>query len=165
MRKVRGRFAVAMDDLARVLDEARVPYELLPHAHTESAVSQAEALGLAPAEVAKTLVVTTPDGYVRAVVPASERIDLRKLRDLRGGGKRAVYLASEADLARDYPEFDLGAVPPIGGGRRDPVVIDRRLAERDSTVLETGSHEESVRVQTGDLLRITEAEVADICRD
>jgi Ala-tRNA(Pro) deacylase len=144
---------VATEDLTRVLDEAGVSYELLPHVRTESAVAEAEALGIAAADVAKTLVVTTPEGYVRAVLPASERIDLRKLREVRGGGKKQVHLASEKDLARDYPEFDLGAVPPIGGGRRDPVV------------LEAGSHEESVRVPTGDLLRVTEAEVADICPD
>jgi Ala-tRNA(Pro) deacylase len=156
---------VATDDLTRVLDEAEVGYELLPHAHTESAVAQAEALGLTPADVAKTLVVTTPEGYLRAVLPASARIDLRKLRKARGGGKKKVHLASEEDLARDYPEFDLGAVPPIGGGRRDPVVIDSRLAERDSVVLEAGSHEESVRLATIDLVRVTEAEVADICTE
>jgi prolyl-tRNA editing enzyme YbaK/EbsC (Cys-tRNA(Pro) deacylase) len=56
-------------------------------------------------------------------------------------------------------------VPPIGGGRRDPVVIDSRLAGRDSLVLEAGSHEESVRVPTSDLMRVIEAEVADICVD
>jgi prolyl-tRNA editing enzyme YbaK/EbsC (Cys-tRNA(Pro) deacylase) len=49
--------------------------------------------------------------------------------------------------------------------RRDPVVIDSRLAERDSLVLEAGSHEESVRIPTSDLLRVSEAEVADICVD
>jgi Ala-tRNA(Pro) deacylase len=156
---------VATEVLTRLLDEAGVSYELLPHARTESAVAEAEALGIAAADVAKTLVVTTPEGYVRAVLPASERIDLRKLREVRGGGKKQVHLASEEQLARDYPEFDLGAVPPIGGARRDPVVVDSRLAERDSVVLEAGSHEESVRVLTGDLLRITEAEVADICPD
>jgi Ala-tRNA(Pro) deacylase len=156
---------VATEDLTRVLDEAGARYELLTHVRTESAVAEAEALGIASADVAKTLVVSTPEGYARAVLPASERLDLRKLRKLWGGGKRQVHLASEEDLARDYPEFDLGAVPPIGGGRRDPVVIDSRLAERDSLVLEAGSHEESVRVPTSDLLRVSEAEVADICVD
>jgi Ala-tRNA(Pro) deacylase len=155
---------MATEDLTRVLDEAGVRYELLSHARTESAVAEAEALGLAPADVAKTLVVTTPEGYVRAVLPASKRIDLHKLREVTGGGKKDVHLASEEDLARDYPEFDLGAVPPIGG-RRDLVVVDRRLAERDSIVLEAGSHEHSARVPTGDLLHVTAAEVADICVD
>ena len=156
---------MATEDLTRVLDEAEVPYELLPHERTESALAEAEVLGIAPADVAKTLVVTIPEGYVRAVLPASERIDLRKLREARGGdgSKKNVHLASEEDLARDYAEFELGAVPPIGGGRRDPVVIDSRLAEHDSVILEAGSHEQSVRLATADLLRVTEAEVADIC--
>ncbi len=156
---------MATDDLTRVLDEAGARYELLAHVRTETAVAEAEALGIASADVAKTLVVSTPEGYVRAVLPASERIDLRKLRKVSGGGKKKVHLASEEQLVRDFPEFDLGAVPPIGGGRRDPVVVDSRLAERDSLVLEAGSHEESVRISTGDLLRVSEAEVADICVD
>jgi prolyl-tRNA editing enzyme YbaK/EbsC (Cys-tRNA(Pro) deacylase) len=57
-----GRFAAATEDLTRVLDEAGPRYELLQHARTESAVAEAEALGFASADVAKTLVVTTPEG-------------------------------------------------------------------------------------------------------
>jgi Ala-tRNA(Pro) deacylase len=151
--------------LTSTLDEAGIRYELLPHAHTESAVAEAEALGLAPGEVAKTLVVTTPDGHVRAVLPASERLDLNKLRDLlREGGRHKVHLASEEDLARDYGEFELGAVPAFGGPR-DSVIVDRRIAERDSVVVEAGNHDQSLRVAAADLVRITGAQVADICED
>ena len=82
-----------------------------------------------------------------------------------GAGKKKVHLASEEALARDYPEFDLGAVPPLGGSRRDPVVVDRRVAERESVVLEAGSHDESFRIARDDLVRLTEAQVADISRD
>jgi Ala-tRNA(Pro) deacylase len=153
---------MAREDLTRVLDEAGVGYELLPHAHTESALAEAEALGLPPSDVAKTLVVATPEGYVRAVLPAAERIDLGKLRDLRGGSRKHVHLATEDDLTRDYAEFELGAVPPVGGRRRDPVVVDSRVASRDSVVVEAGSHDESVRIATADLVRVAEAEVADI---
>jgi Ala-tRNA(Pro) deacylase len=156
---------VATEDLTRVLDEADVRYELLPHAHTESAAAEAQALGLAPDDVAKTLVVTTPEGYLRAVIPASERIDLSKLRAERGGARKKVHLASEQDIARDYPEFALGAVPPVGGSRRDPVVIDSRVAEREAVVVEAGSHEESIRIATADLVRVAEAEIADISAD
>jgi Ala-tRNA(Pro) deacylase len=155
---------VATQDLIRVLDEAGARYELLPHAHTESAVAEAKALGMEPGEVAKTLVVTTPEGYVRTVLPASDRINLHKLREVLGGSKTSVHLASEEDLRRDYSEFELGAVPPVGG-RRDRVVVDSRLAGRDSVVLEAGSHEESLRIPTSDLMRVAEAVVADICED
>jgi Cys-tRNA(Pro) deacylase len=155
---------MASTDLTRVLEAEGVEYELLPHGHTESAVAEAEALGVDPTDVAKTLVVETPDGYARAVLPASERLDLRKLCDFLGADKKKVHLASEEALARDYPEFDLGAVPPLGG-RRDPVVVDRRIAERESVVLEAGSHDESIRVARDDLVRATGAKVADISQD
>jgi Ala-tRNA(Pro) deacylase len=156
---------VATEDLTRVLDEAGVNYELLPHAHTESAAAEAKALGVLPRDVAKTVVVRTPDGYLRTVVPASDRLDLHKLRAARGGSKTTVLLASEADLARDYSEFELGTVPPVGGSRRDPVIVDSRLALRDSVVLEAGSHEQSIRIWVQDLLRVSAAEIADISED
>ena len=151
------------EDLTSVLDAAGARYDLLPHAHTETAAAEAEALGLAPADVAKTLVVATPEGYVRAVLPASERIDLGKLSEIVGERKKALRLASEEELERDYPDFELGAVPPVGGARRDPVVLDSRLAERESIVFEAGSHEESVRLAPAELVRVAGAEVADIC--
>jgi Ala-tRNA(Pro) deacylase len=150
------------EDLTSVLEAAGARYDLLPHTHTETAAAEAEALGLAPADVAKTLVVATSEGYVRAVVPASERIDLGKLSQVVGERKKALRLASEDDLARDYPEFELGAVPPVGGARRDPVVLDGRLAEREAIVFEAGSHDESVRVAPAELVRIAGAQVADI---
>jgi prolyl-tRNA editing enzyme YbaK/EbsC (Cys-tRNA(Pro) deacylase) len=156
---------VATEDVTRVLDEAGVNYEVLPHARTESAAAEAKALGIPPGDVAKTLVVKTADGYLRTVMPAAKRLDLHKLREARGGSKTTIQLASEADLARDYAEFELGAVPPIGGGRRDPVVVDSQLARRDSVVLEAGSHEESIRIWVPDLLRVSGAEIADISED
>jgi Ala-tRNA(Pro) deacylase len=156
---------MATSDLTKTLDEAGVAYELLPHAHTETAAAEAEALGVEPLEVAKTLVVKTPEGYVRAVIPASHRLDLRKLRDLRRGGRHKVHLASEDDLRRDFPEFELGAVPPLGGGQRHPVIVDERVAGREAIVLEAGSHDESVRLAAAELVRAAGAEVADICED
>jgi Ala-tRNA(Pro) deacylase len=155
---------VATEDLTRALDEAGAAYELLNHAHTESALAEAQALGLAADDVAKTLIVKTADGYLRAVVPASCRLDERKVRDVTGGSKKDIHLAAEDDLRRDYPDFELGAVPPVGGSRRDPVIVDSRVKARESVVLEAGSHEQSVRIATADLVRAAGAEVADICR-
>jgi len=152
---------VTTSDLTSVLDESDVSYELLPHAHTESALAEAEALGVAPDDVAKTLVVKLPEGYVRAVLPASARLDLRKLRAIHGGGRHSVHLATEEDLRRDYPQFELGAVPPIGG-RSDPVVVDPKVANRESIVIEAGSHDESLRLAATDLIHVTRAAVTDI---
>ncbi len=149
--------------LAQVLDREGIGYDVIPHARTETARDEAAALGVRTGEVAKTLVVKTPDGYARAVLPASDRINMHKLRDALDGGKE-IRLATEDELGRDYPEFELGAVPPFGG-RPDRVVVDSRLAGRESVVLEAGSHEQSLRIETKDLLALANAQVADLSAD
>jgi Cys-tRNA(Pro) deacylase len=153
-----------MEDVTGFLDQAGVDHDVLEHAHTERAADEAAALGIEPEEVAKTLVLVTPSGNVRAVLAASERVDLHKVAAVLGVGGKSVHLATEDDLARDYGEFELGAVPPFGG-REDQVIVDEQLAERDSVVLEAGTHEQSVRLKAADLVRLTRAQVADICRE
>src|SRR2546428_13590053 len=111
----RGGSDVAASDVTSVLDEAGVSYELLPHAHTESALEEAEALGASPDDVAKTLVVKVPGGYTRVVLPASARLDMHKLREIHGGGRHKLPPATEGGLRRDYSEVELGAVPPFVG--------------------------------------------------
>jgi Ala-tRNA(Pro) deacylase len=153
---------VGTADFTRELIRERVDYELITHPHTESA--RAEALEVGLAEVGKTVVLTTGSGFVRAVVPTSERVDLHKVRALIGGGK-AVRLANEIELAGAYPMFELGAVPPFGGPSGDRTILDRQLAGREWIVLEAGSHEQSVRLRTRDIVRLGDAVIADLCED
>ena len=148
------------DALTDVLREHHIYYEVIPHRRTESAVAEAEVVGVDPDHVAKTLVLETEAGFVRAVLPAYERIDLRKVRAVLG--RREARLASEQVLAGAYPEFELGAVPPVGGPANDIVLVDDRTRREESVVFEAGSHEQSVRVKTSDLLSVTGARVADI---
>jgi Ala-tRNA(Pro) deacylase len=153
-----------MADVTRFLEEAGIDFDVLEHAHTERATDEAAALGIRPEEVAKTLVLVASSGNVRAVLAASERIDLHKVAGILGVGGKKVHLASEDNLAHDYPDFELGAVPPFGG-HEDHVLLDERLAGRDSVVVEAGSHDRSVRLKTADLVRLTKAQVADISRE
>jgi Ala-tRNA(Pro) deacylase len=149
------------DEITTRLRRERVDFGLLPHERSETACGEAVALGVAPAEVAKTVVLDTPAGYVRVIVPASARVDLDKVRRVVGGGRR-THVASEDDLARDYPEFEVGAVPPFGGLQNDPVVIDRSLLDAERVVFGAGTHTESVRISTQDLVWLTGARVVSV---
>lgn len=147
------------DALIDVLKREHVSYELIPHHHTETALAEASTLGVNPHQVAKTLILTTPFGFVRAVLAASDRLDLEKARQTLNTPD--VELASEETLVGAYPEFELGAVPPMGGAY-DRVLVDLRLFDSPFIVLDAGTHDESVRLRTGDLLSVAEAEVADL---
>lgn len=150
------------DALMDALKCEHVSYELFPHRHTETALAEAEVLHEDPHAVGKTLVLRTPCGYVRAVLRAVDRLDLEKARRALGTGE--VELASEEDLVGAYPEFELGAVPPVGGPY-DRLLVDVRLFESRFVLFDAGTHDESIRLRTGDLLSLAEADVADLARE
>lgn len=146
--------------LTRALDEAHIPFEVLPHSRSESALGEAVALAMPPDCVAKTVVVKTPTGNVRAVVSASDRVDFRELATHLGLARGDLRLATEGELVADYPSFEIGAVPPLGGERPEPVVVEQRLTESEWVVFDAGTHAESVKVATAALLEATGAPVA-----
>ena len=154
----------APDRLVEHLREAGCEFELLRHRRTLSAAAEARALGVLEQEVAKTVVVRDEEGrHVRAVVPASQRLDLEKVAE--AAGARTVVLLSEPDLISAYPQFELGAVPPFGGPGGDRVVVDRTVAAAGLVVLEAGVHDASLRLAASELVRICDAEVSDIARE
>lgn len=147
--------------LLESLDEAHVPYALIPHRPTKTAVAEAAELGVAPWQVVKTIVVTTPEGRVRVVLPASERLDLDKVAHVLRCHR--VELLSEEALADAYPEFEVGAVPPTHDGHRDRVLVDLRVCGVDTVYCEAGTHDQSLRLGTADLLELSDAAIADLC--
>lgn len=149
-----------VEPLTSHLDRKGIRYELLPHPRAYTAIDEARALGVSSDEFAKTVVLSTEHGLVRAIVAASDHVDLDKVQRLLDLIHRP-RVASEADLTIAYPQFELGAVPPVGGPH-DRVVVDSKLADRDTIVVETGSHAEAVRVRTRDLLVDAIAEIGDI---
>ena len=151
------------DAFTTALEREGAAYEVLEHERTERAADEAAALGLPTHEVAKTIVVSTDGGNFRVVLPAAERLDLHKLRELLAAGKE-LHLLSEEALASEYAVFELGAVPPLGGPA-DPVVVDRRVADLDRVVLEAGRHDRSVRMTATDLVSASGARIADVCVD
>jgi prolyl-tRNA editing enzyme YbaK/EbsC (Cys-tRNA(Pro) deacylase) len=65
-----------MGDVTDFLEHAGVDFDVLEHTRTVRAADEAAALGIDAEEVAKTLILIAGSGNVRAVLPASERIDL-----------------------------------------------------------------------------------------
>lgn len=150
-------------NLVRQLERASVSYELINHPRTTTAAAEARVLGLGARQVAKTVVLMTPEGFVRAVLPASERLDLGKVRTVLDTND--VQLATQEVLAGAYPDFELGAVPPLTGGNGDRVLVDRRLCENEWVVLEAGTHEQSLRLRTADLVDLCNAQFVDLSQD
>lgn len=150
--------------VAEYLEGAGVAFQILEHPHTSSAFADGRATHHLPHSVGKTVVLRDQAGYVLAVVPASERLDLRKLRDALGA-TRKLQLVDEAEMGHEFPDFDVGAIPPVGAALPFAEVVDRQLLEEDRIVCASGDHMHSIVIDPRDLVAVAGAKVADICQD
>jgi Ala-tRNA(Pro) deacylase len=148
----------------RYLDEQQVAYELVEHPERFTAAAEARAAGIEPSDAAKDVLLRTDGDYILAVIPASERLDLRKLRD-RLGGEGEIRLATEDEIAADFSGFELGALPPFGPVLGAAQIVDRRLLEHERVLCNGGDHRHSLMVDPNEIVRVTEARVEDICQD
>ena len=147
--------------VAAFLDGEGVPYEVVDHRPTFSAAAEARASGAEPREAAKTLALHDRGGYRMAVIPASHRLDLHRVRELLGATSH-LRLATEAELERDFPMFDVGAMPPLAAMMPMPEILDVHLLYHDQIVCAGGDHEHAVRMDPRDLMRVCEPRVAAI---
>jgi len=81
------------------------------------------------------------------------------------GATRRLRLASEDEIAREFPSLEVGAVPPFGPMVPAAEVMDRALVEQGRILCPAGDHRHSVLVDPREIVRITAAKVADICKD
>jgi Ala-tRNA(Pro) deacylase len=153
-----------VDAITGFLQGTGTAYELIEHARTMSAAAEAHATHLSPDQVAKTIVLHDGNIYVIAAIPASDRLDLRKLRDLLGA-TRQLRLASEDEIARDFPLLEVGAVPPFGPMVPAAEVIDSALTRYEQILCPAGDHRHSVLLDPREIVRITAAQTADICEE
>jgi Ala-tRNA(Pro) deacylase len=148
----------------RFLDEQNVTYELVEHAERFTAAAEARAAGIEPGDAAKDVLLRTDGDYILAVIPASERLDLRKVRD-RLGDVGEIRLATEDEIAADFSRFELGALPPFGPVLGATQIVDRRLLEHERVLCNGGDHRHSLMVDPNEVVRVTEARVEDICQE
>lgn len=153
--------------LAKTVDYAlsltRVDYQILRHHHTSTSLGSARTAHVDPAELAKAVVLKDQIGPLLAVVPASERLDLERLREtLRRPG---LDFLPEDQLDALFYDCDKGAIPPLGPDYRVPTVVDTRLRDADNVYFEAGDHEDLVHVnQTSFRALMRGAEYLDIAK-
>jgi Ala-tRNA(Pro) deacylase len=150
---------------AEWLEDQEIPFRLVEHPSAFSADAEARVAGIPAEHTAKTVLTRDADGYVIAVVPASERLDLAKLRAVTRRPAR-LRLATEREMARDLPDdVEVGAMPPLGPMLDALQVVDRRLLTYNRLLCSGGDHRHSLLVDTADLVRVSGSLVADICED
>jgi Ala-tRNA(Pro) deacylase len=144
------------------LEKRGVTFEATSHPETYTSVDEARELGIAADEVLKAVMLSTASGYRLAVIPASRRLDMKLVQEAMGD--KHARLATEHELERDFPGFELGALPPLGSLLSVPTYVDPEVMEHEMIIFAAGSRTDSVKVRTEDLFRDQPVNVSPLTR-
>lgn len=151
----------------RALEQAAVAFTLREYAHdpqTRAAaggygLEAADALGVDPAMVFKTLVTDVEGLLVVAVVPVVSRLDLKAVA-AAVGAKRATM--ADPALAQRATGYVLGGISPLGQRKRLTTVLDASAHGHERILVSAGRRGLDLELAPADLARLTGAVTAAI---
>jgi Ala-tRNA(Pro) deacylase len=150
------------DRLKHFLAQQRIEYDVLPHREVFTAQEVAATSHVTGRQLAKVIVVRADgQGHLMVVLPASCRLDLTALREV--AGKRKLSLAPEDEIARLFPDCEVGAMPPFGDLYGLPVYVDACFPREKEFFFQAGNHHEVVRITYEQFERLARPVVGEFC--
>jgi Cys-tRNA(Pro)/Cys-tRNA(Cys) deacylase len=140
------------------LTRSGIGFTLHPYRHDPRAASYgleaADALGVPPERVFKTLLAKVDGSFAVAVVPVTGELDLKALARAMGGNRASMADPAEARRATGYV---VGGISPIGQKRTLPTVVDSSALEHDTIFVSAGRRGLDLELAPADLVRQLEA--------
>ena len=150
-------------NVARLLDKAKVAYQLVPYEVDEndlSATHVADQLGENVAQVFKTLVLHgDKSGYFVCVIPGADEVDLKKAAKVSGNKSCEMIPVKELLPLTGYIR---GGCSPIGMKKQYPTVFHETAEILDTIIVSAGKIGCQVELSPTDLIGLVGAETADL---
>ena len=148
---------------ARLLDRAKIAYELVPYQVDENnlaATHVAESLGEPIERVYKTLVLSGDrNGYFVCVVQGDKEVNLKAAAKVSGNKSAEMIPMKELLPTTGYIR---GGCTPIGMKKRFPTFIDSTVLQYDHIFISAGVRGLQLKINPNELIAYIEAQVADI---
>jgi prolyl-tRNA editing enzyme YbaK/EbsC (Cys-tRNA(Pro) deacylase) len=120
----------------------------------------AEAYGVEPARIAKTLSLRVGDRVVLIVTSGTARMDNKKVKSLFGGKPKMLGLDEVAEITG----HEVGGVCPFGLKTPLTIYCDVSMKAFDIVVPAAGSTHSAVRIAPELMAQLTSAEWVDVCQ-
>lgn len=146
--------------ISEYLEQHGVAFQTHEHSPAYTAQEVAAEEHVSGNQLAKGVLVRADDEYVLCVLPASFKLDMDKVGKMLKA--RHVRLADETELARCFPDSEVGAEPPFGSLYNLPTLVDIHLGYADEIVFQSGTHREVVRMRYADYESLVRPRVADL---
>jgi Cys-tRNA(Pro)/Cys-tRNA(Cys) deacylase len=129
--------------------------------HESYGLEAAEALGLDPAIVFKTLVADVDGRLTVAIVPVEHQLDLKALAKAVTGKRAQMADVKHAERTTGYVA---GGISPLGQKKRLPTVLDDSALAHAAIHVSGGRRGLEIELAPADLLRLTDGVAAPIAR-
>jgi Ala-tRNA(Pro) deacylase len=144
------------------LDSENVKYVVIFHSRTFTAQETAACAHISGKELAKTVMVVTDGKMAMAVLPAPEHVDLGLIKSVSGANE--VKLATEEEFKGQFPQCEVGAMPPFGNLYGMEVYVDEALSEDKMIAFNAGSHVELIELSYQDFERLVKPKIVRISK-
>jgi Ala-tRNA(Pro) deacylase len=108
-------------------------------------------------QVAKSVVVHVDNRLLLCVLPASYKVDLRRLADAFGADR--CYLADELEMQNLFPDVEVGAEPPFGHLYGMDTLVDEHLTRCEDILFCGGDLRKAIEMPYSEYARVEEPEV------
>ena len=119
----------------------------------------AQALGVDPARLLKTLMAKAGGAVVCVLVPSDVEVSLKKLAAAAGAKDAAMLPAAEAERITGY---HVGGISPFGQKKRARVFVDAAALAHASIIVNGGRRGLQIELAPADLTRVLEATAANL---
>ena len=138
-------------------------FEVIKYEHNrKGAVFAAQAVGFPLEKTVKTLVVTLGDKqHALALMPGDRELDLKRIA--RACKIKRVHMAPPLTAER-LTGYKVGGISPFGLTTPLPSVMDSRLLDYDSVLINGGQRGTMLKMSPKDISRLLKSTIADIAR-
>lgn len=151
---------------ARLLDSAKVAYELIPYAYDENDLAAqhvADALGEDINRVFKTLVLRGDKcGYFVCVIPGNREVDLKKAAKVAGAKKADLIPMKDLLPLTGYIR---GGCSPVGMKKPFPTFFHNTALDGELIFVSAGQRGLQFKIAPADLINYTHGSIADLCAE
>ena len=142
------------------VDFTTASYDYDPDAD-RAGLQAAEALGVAPSIVLKTLMAEVDGKPVCVVVPSDEEVNMKKLAAAFGGKTARMMKPADAERLTGYK---VGGISPFGQKKPVPSCVEELALLEDQVFLNGGQRGLQIRMQPEALLAALGGKSADLIR-
>ncbi len=144
------------------LEKAGIAFTLHEYDYDPNAervgMQAAEALGIEPARLLKTLMARAGD-IVCVLAPSDREVNLKKLAAAAGAKSAAMLGAADAERITGY---HVGGISPFGQKKRVPVFVEQSAMAFPRILCNGGRRGLQVELAPADLVRVLDATVAEL---